>query len=57
LLLSAGACTTAHAGIDRYPPQTQQTRRPLLLLSIDGTDRRTDGRTDALPLHNANARQ
>ena len=23
----------------------QQTRRPLLLLSIDGTDRRTDGRT------------
>jgi len=27
----------------------QQTHRPLLLLSIDGTDRRTDGRTRLSP--------
>jgi len=27
----------------------QQTRRTSLLLSIDGTDRRTDGRTDGHP--------
>ena len=44
------ACRTAAAAINRYllwaraRPQ-QQTRRPPLLLSIDGTDRRTDGRT------------
>ena len=29
----------------------QQTHRPPLLLSIDGTDRQTDGRTDARSLH------
>jgi len=28
-----------------------QNCRPLLLLSVDGTDRRTDRRTDARPLH------
>jgi len=44
------ACRAAAAAINRYllwaraRPQ-QQTRRPTLLLSIDGTDRRTDGRT------------
>jgi len=47
LLLSAVAagrgCT-----IDIACPQgaKQQTRRPSLQLSIDGTDRQTDGRTD-----------
>ena len=47
LLLSTGACNTAHAAhqrlsIDISCPQDaqQQTRRPP---SIDGTDRRTDG--------------
>ena len=48
-LLSAGACCTARrAAIDRYlllQDAQQQTRRPLLLLSIDGTHRLTDGRT------------
>jgi len=44
-----GACSTALAAIDRYLLQIpggaqQQTRRPPLLLSIDGTDRHTDGR-------------
>jgi len=44
------ACRAAAAAIDRYllraraRPQ-QQTRRPLLLLSIDGTDGRTDIRS------------
>jgi len=51
LLLSAGACSTASAAVDRYLSADaggaeQQTRRASLLLSIDGTDRRTDG-----PLH------
>jgi len=31
----------------------QQTRRPPLLLSIDGTDGQTDVRTDTRPLHDA----
>jgi len=46
LLLSAGACCTAHRRpIDIFCPQSaeRQTRRPLLLLSIDGTDRLTGG--------------
>jgi len=46
LLLSAGACSTAPAAVDRYLlpyGAQQQTRRPPLLLSIDGTDKRTDG--------------
>ena len=44
------ACCAAAATINRSMsaararPQ-QQTRRPPLLLSIDGTDRRTDGQT------------
>jgi len=41
------ACSTAPAAIDRYSgPQgtKQQTRRLPLLLLIDGTDRRIDGR-------------
>jgi len=46
LLLSAGACSTAPA-IDQYISCTQdaqqQTHRPPLLLSIDGTDRWTEG--------------
>jgi len=47
LLLSAGACSTASAAVDRYLSADaggakQQTRRASLLLSIDGTDRRTD---------------
>jgi len=33
------------------PDAQQQTHQPPLLLSIDGTDRRTNERTDALPLH------
>jgi len=44
LLLSAGAVLPAV--IDRYHLQQdaqQQTRRPPMLLLIDGTDRRTDG--------------
>jgi len=47
-MLSAGACSTALAArlqlsIDISCPQAahQQTRWPLLLLSTDGTDRRT----------------
>jgi len=44
------ACRAAAAAIDRYLLQTharpqQQTHRPPLLLSTDGTDRQTDGRT------------
>jgi len=52
------ACSTAPAvrpqlSIDISSPQEaqQQTRRPLLLLSINGTDRWTDRLTDAPPLH------
>ena len=52
LLLSAGACSTAPAArqqlsIDIFCPHgaQQQTRRPLLLLQIDGTDHQTDRRT------------
>jgi len=50
LLLSSGACSTAHAVIDRYllPARRsaqQLTRRTPLQLSIDGTDRRTDARS------------
>ena len=43
LLLSAGAWCTAPAAVYRYllPSAQQQTRRTSLLLSIDGTDRRT----------------
>jgi len=32
----------------------QQTRRPPWLLSIDGTDGQTGGRTDTRPLHAKN---
>jgi len=47
LLLSAGACSTASAAVDRYLSADaggaeQQTRRASLLLSIDETDRQTD---------------
>ena len=44
LLLSAGTCLLS---IDMSCPHgaQQQTRRTPLLLSIDGTDRRTEGRT------------
>ena len=35
-------CYVLCFSLSRVRPQ-QQTRRPLLLLSIDGTDRRTDG--------------
>jgi len=48
LLLSAGApAARPQLSIDIFCPQSdqQQTRRPSLLLSIDGTDRQTDGRT------------
>jgi len=38
--LSAGALCSNRS----TSPAQQQTHRPLLLLSIDGTDRRTDGR-------------
>ena len=41
----ATAARARAASIDRY----QQTSRTLLLPSIDGTDRRTDGRTDGHP--------
>jgi len=34
-----------HAAVDRYQGAQQQTRRPPLLLSIDGSDGRTDKRT------------
>ena len=42
------ACRAAAAAIDLYVPRSrarpqQQTRRAPLLLSIDGTDRQTDG--------------
>ena len=35
--------------ISRSQGAQQQTRRPPLLLSIDETDRQTDGRTDGRP--------
>jgi len=41
----------APAAIDRYLLQTPALSSKPLLLSIDGTDRRTDGRMDARPLH------
>jgi len=43
-------CCSAPAPVDRYLRQgaQQQTRRPPLLLSIDGTDRRSDGWTPDL---------
>jgi len=54
LLLNTGACSTAlvahpQLSINISCPQgaQQQNHRPPLLLSIDGTDRRTDAR----PLH------
>jgi len=44
MLLSTGFCSMAPASIDIACPQIpqQQTRRPPLLLSINGTDGRTD---------------
>jgi len=45
LLLSAGDCCTAR--LLHAPEAQQQTRRTLLLRSIDGTDRQRDRRTDA----------
>jgi len=58
LLLSAGACSwyttlRRQLSIDISCPQDaqQQTRRPPLLLPIDGTDRRSDRQTDARPFH------
>jgi len=45
LLLNAGACSTAPAAIFCLQGAGQQTHQPLLLLSIDGTDGRTDRRT------------
>jgi len=51
LLLSSGACCTALAARSQLSIDIcclqgaqQQTRRTPLLLSIDGKDRRTDGR-------------
>jgi len=56
LLERRGAYCTAHllqarrAAIDRYLlPARHSAANPPLLRSIDGTDRQTDGRTDALP--------
>jgi len=46
LLLSAGTRSTA-------PDAIEQTRCTAVLLSIDGTDMRTDGRTDTRPLRRA----
>ena len=58
LLLSTGACSwyttlRRQLSIDISCPQDaqQQTRRPPLLLPIDGTDRRSDRQTDARPFH------
>jgi len=48
-LAAAGTrCQRSQLSIDISCPlgAQQQTRRPPLLLSIDGTDRRMDGRTD-----------
>jgi len=50
LLLSAGACSTALPAVHRYlvpngRSAANSPRGPPLLLSIDGTDRRTDRRT------------
>ena len=42
--VSRGSSSYRSISAARARPQ-QQTRRPPLLLSIDGTDRRTDGRT------------
>jgi len=58
LLQSAPAAGTRHRrpqlSIDISCPNgaQQQTRQPPLLLSIHGTDRRTDRQMDARPLHN-----
>ena len=41
--MSRGSSSYRSTFAARAQPQ-QQTRRPLLLLSIDGTDERTDGR-------------
>jgi len=50
------ACRAAAAAVDGYllftPRPQQQTRQPPLLLSVDGTDRRSDGRTDTRPFDN-----
>jgi len=46
LLLSAGSGRTSCRSISAAGAGAQQqTRRPSLLLSIDGTERRTDGQT------------
>ena len=56
LLLSAGACSTMLAAIDRYLLQTptlssKSVGRRCCCGWMGQTDRRTDGRTDAQPLH------
>jgi len=54
---TAGACCGTHsarAAVDRYllpAGAQQQTRRTPLLMLTGGTDRQTDERTDARPLH------
>jgi len=47
---SSGACSYRLISAARARAQ-QQTRRTSLLLSIDGTDRWTDGRTDTRQMH------
>jgi len=52
LVLTAGPPAVLQS-IDVYwsPGPQQQTRRSGMQRSVDGTDRQTDGRTDAVPLH------
>ena len=50
LLLSADACSTAPAPVDRYLlPQGAQQQT--LVAAVDRWNRQTDGRTDARSLH------
>ena len=51
---SCCCCGAGRAAIHRYflyPPSPQQQTRCTLLQRANGTDRRTDGRTDAAPFH------
>jgi len=55
LLLSAGACCTATAAVDRHflPTGRLAANPPTAVAAIDLWDRQTDRRTDAQPLRRA----
>ena len=51
--MSRGSSGYRSISAARARPQQHTRRPPLLLLSIDGTDRQTDGRTDTRPFYDA----